>query len=214
MLAYRSGQPIAVTSWPLAACHVQQVCAMRAVGVGERKPLTLVISVVTTHTANRDSARELIRAALRGTLGILLDMSPPSVPLISEPAQPIRLALPYQQIGLSISHEPGFSLAAINLHGKIGIDVMRIDSSFDWQQVAQDYLGSTIYKRILSKSKSQRANAFAEEWTRYEASIKCLGLGITEWDSRLESALRQCAVNPLMLPDGMVGTIATLSTRP
>ncbi|MEB0165259.1 hypothetical protein QN360_20375, partial [Glaciimonas sp. CA11.2] len=179
MLAYQSGQPISVTPWPLAAPHIQQVRAMRAVGGGELKPLILAISIITPQTTNRDSARKLVRAALRETLGILLDMSPQSVPLISEPGHPIRLALPHQQIGLSITHEAGFSLAAINLYGKIGIDTMRTDSISDWQQVAQDYLGSTIYNRILSKPENQRAIAFAEQWTRYEASLKCLCLGIT-----------------------------------
>ena len=214
MQAYQSGRPIAVTPWPLAAPHIQQVRAMRAVDVGERKPLILVFSVVTPHTTTRDSARDLIRSALRDTLSILLGLSPQSVHLISEPGQPVRLALPQQRIGLSISHEPGFSLAAINLNGKIGIDMMRTARISDWQQVTQDYLGSTIYKSILNKPESQRENAFAEEWTSYEASLKCLGLGITEWNVRLDSTLGQCAVNPLILPNNIVGNIATLQAKP
>ncbi|QRX82745.1 4'-phosphopantetheinyl transferase superfamily protein [Glaciimonas sp. PAMC28666] len=180
---------------------------------GLKSPL-IVISVITPLTSIRDSARERIRIALREALGFLLNMSPLSVPLVTELGQPIRLALPALHLGLSLSHEPGLSVAAINLRGKVGIDLMRVNAIADWRQVAQDYLGHETVKRIADLPSSGQSHAFAQEWTRYEACLKCLDIGIREWDPSLDIEMRQCIVNPLILPNGMVGTVATLPAIP
>lgn len=217
MLESESRQLIAVIPWP------QTVPALlKIVNTGdndntqglEKTPPLFVISVITPLTSIRGGARKQIRMALREVLGILLEMHPASVPLITKPGHPICLPAPYSHIGLSISHEPGLSIAAINLHGKVGTDLMRTGEIADWKQVAQEYLGPESYGRIVGLPASCQLTAFAQEWTRYEASLKCLGIGIREWDLLLADELRQCIVNPLTLPNGMVGTIATLPATP
>ena len=210
MLESGSGQPVAAIPWPQAASYLQKIgITAGSDGLKMKSPL-IVISVITPLTSIRDSGREQIRIALSEALGFLLDMPPMSVPLITEPGQPVRLALPHLQLGLSFSHEPGLSVAAINLHGKVGIDLMRADGIADWRQVAHDYLGHESVKRIADLPANRQSDAFAQAWTRYEACLKCLDIGIREWDPSLDVKLRQCSVNPLILPDGMVGSIATL----
>ena len=200
-----TGAPdLTVLPWPESARFLRQTRNE------DETQTVIVISVETPLTTIRHIARQRIRSALSEALGILLAQPAQSVALISEPGQPIRLGLPKQQCGLSISHEPGLSVAAINLCGAIGIDLMRPGDVPDWQQVALDYLGPQICKRIREHPENRRAHAFAQEWTRYEACLKCLGLGIDEWHPALQSKLQRCNVTELALPDGIVGAVAAL----
>jgi 4'-phosphopantetheinyl transferase len=50
--------------------------------------------------------------------------------------------------------------------------------------------------------------AFAREWTRAEACLKCHGLPLQEWSDALERRLKDCHLFALELPDGFVGTLA------
>lgn len=199
-----NGPGLTVLPWPESAQFLQQTRST------DRTQSNIVVSVTTPLTTIRHIARERIRSALREALGILLDLPAQSVPLISAPGQACRIALPNQQSGLSISHQPGLSVAAINLRGAIGIDLMQPDAVPDWQQVAHDYLGPQVCKRILEHPENRQAHAFAQAWTRYEASLKCLGLGINEWHTALHNNLRRCSVTELALPNGSVGAVATL----
>lgn len=107
-------------------------------------------------------------------------------------------------IGISISHESGLSLAAINLRGAIGVDLMRVQDIADWEIVARDYLGPDAARVLNSIPATRRASAFATAWTAREASLKCLGLPLQEW-TPLGLPCRQ---QELLIPDGYAGSIA------
>ena len=158
----------------------------------------LVISVLTTPGDDRTQARKQVRQALREVLGMLL---PQPLELIDVVGQALRVK--DSSINLSISHAPGLSVAAINLYGAVGVDLMQFeeDADFlpDWQQVAHDYLGPDAASRITD------AYGFAQEWTRREAQLKCCGLGITEWEATQE--LRYGKTMLLTLPHGYVGSV-------
>jgi len=201
------GAGLTVLPWPESVPSLQKARIADLMG---SKQAVIVVSVTTPLTTIRHIARERIRCAISEALGILLDVAPQSITLISEPGQPVRIALPHHQIGLSISHQPGLSIAAINLRGAIGIDLMQPDVISDWEQIAHDYLGDQACKKILGHTVNQRAHAFAQEWTRYEASLKCLGLGIDEWYPALQRKLERCNVTELALANGFVGAVATL----
>lgn len=169
----------------------------------------LIIGLVTPQTANRSFARERVRIAVREALGILLECPPKAIELISQPGQPMRVELPGQRIGLSVSHEPGLTLAAICLRDRVGIDLVRIEHRADWEQVARDYLGAQARVRIALSSPKLRPYVFAREWTRLEACLKCHGLALTEWHPKLENDMMRCCMSGLNLPEGLVGTVAT-----
>ena len=167
-----------------------------------------VISVVTPDTTMRATGRNLIRTALREVLGKHLGQSPETVPLSSTTRQEPALTVQGYPFGLSVSHEAGLTLAAINRRGPIGIDVMRIQALPDWEPVAVNYLGHYAHQRILAMPALHRPLAFGREWTRVEASLKCLGLGLVEWTSSLNQQINRCETIELALPDGLTGTIA------
>jgi 4'-phosphopantetheinyl transferase len=170
------------------------------------------IRITTPNTELRHVARAHLRAALRELLAALLQQPAATLPLISQPGQALVLDLPGTPIGLSVSHAPGCSVAAVHRHGAVGVDVMRIaegaDWMPDWETVARDYLGPHAQGRIAHVTPDQRAGAFAWEWTALEARLKCLGMALTEWTPALEQRLATCTVTTLDVPPGLCGAVA------
>ncbi len=194
--------PLAVRGWPQEASAVWQ----------DLRSGLAVISVSTPDSPIRHVARERIRAALQDVLGIVLDRPAASVVLVSQPGQPLRVDLPGVRIGLSVSHVAGLSIAGLYIGGAVGVDLMRVprgdDWMPDWASVARDYLGPQALDRIASVPLQQRLHVFAKEWTRHEASLKCLDMALTEWTPALSRRLASCVVRPLLLPDDLIASIA------
>ena len=173
-------------------------------------PDLLVISVLTPDSPLRDTARAQLRRALCEVLSLQLGCPPESIVLKSVPGQALRVELPGhgQNIGLSASHEAGLSVAALRRSGPVGVDIMRITTAFDWQAVARDYLGPQDWRRIASHPEPEQPKAFAHEWTRLEAGLKCLGLALQEWSPALAQALESCHLRALELPADLCGAVA------
>lgn len=168
----------------------------------------LVIGTVTPQSPIRDIARQRVRDALREVLATLLGCDPSAVPLISRPGAPPRLDLLGSPMGLSVTHEPGLSLAAIHLHGPVGIDVMRVADFPDWEALARDYLGQAKAAVLANLPSAARAEALARAWTEHEAALKCQVRGLSEWDSEVAETLAGCRSFPLALPAGYAGHAA------
>lgn len=176
------------------------------------------IRVTTPNTEIRNEAREHLRAALRELLAALLQQPAVTLPLVSQPGQALVLDLPGRRIGLSVSHAPGLSVAAVHRHGAVGVDVMRIadgaDWMPDWETVARDYLGPQAQARIANVTTDQRPYAFAREWTALEACLKYLGMALTEWTPALEQHIAMCTVIRLIVPHGFCGALAIAQHHP
>jgi 4'-phosphopantetheinyl transferase len=169
---------------------------------------------------NRTCARAKIRLAVQQMLGALLGQSPGRIILTSIPGHAPAIVIasdgaPRQgrSIGLSISHEAGLSLAAINLHGQIGVDLMRVPQASgldDWDDLmllARDYLAPACAAALAGVAPELRREAFASAWTAHEASLKCRGLALAEWHpAPLMAALR---IATLDLPAPFIGSVAT-----
>lgn len=172
----------------------------------------IVIGIATVGSTIRTLARQQIRVALRQLLGELLGLSPDRIALQSEAGRPPRIAITdagaTRNVGCSISHEAGLSLAAINLHGAVGVDLMRVQQVPDWEMLARDYLGAAIAAVLAGTSPERRAQAFAKAWTEREASLKCQGLPLSEWTSSPPCQIVACRSVALALPQGLVGTLA------
>ncbi len=141
-------------------------------------------------------------------LAVAYACSPERLQLHSVPGQPLRVDIPGHRIGLSLSHEPGLSLAAIRDGGAVGVDLMRIDAALDWTPVALLYLGAEACTEIGRQPPGQQAGHFAQAWTALEARLKCRGAAITEWNRELEHLLAQAPLRMLGLPPGFAGSVA------
>jgi 4'-phosphopantetheinyl transferase len=163
---------------------------------------------------DRTVARARIRAALREALAAVAGVPAEKIMIQSEPGRAPAVSYSAtsrgQPPGIAISHDGPLSLAAINLHGAIGIDLMRVQAIPDWREVACDFLGPEVAARLAASEPALRAEAFARAWTAHEAGLKCLGLQLTEWSPRLQERLSGLRCRPLELPSGFVGTVACL----
>lgn len=170
-----------------------------------------VIGVAAPDSPLRQTARAQLRGALCDTLGKLLERPAASIPLRSQPGLPLALDLPDIRIGLSLSHAEGLSVAALHRGGAVGVDVMRVSPDVlpDWAAVARDYLGPPTCDQLAAVASAQRALAFAQAWTCWEAGLKCLGLALTEWTPGLAQRLALCRITPLALPAPYCGALAT-----
>ncbi|MYM66802.1 4'-phosphopantetheinyl transferase superfamily protein [Pseudoduganella sp. FT55W] len=145
----------------------------------------LIRTTVRSPDAQRDAARRQIRLAAREALAAVLRRPIADVSITSMPGAPPRILLagPESLIGCSFSHDGDYALAAFNLQGPIGADLMHVQDIPDWQAVARDYLGPAVTAALLAAP--DRPHAFTQAWTQREAALKCHAQQISEWQSDL-----------------------------
>jgi 4'-phosphopantetheinyl transferase len=143
------------------------------------------ILIHTTAEQQRDAARRKIRLVARETLAAVLHRPTNDISITSAPGTPplILLAGFTSHIGCSFSHDGDYALAAFNLQGPIGADLMHVQDVPDWQTVARDYLGPTVTAAL--QTTSDRPHAFTQAWTQREAALKCHAQQISEWQADL-----------------------------
>jgi 4'-phosphopantetheinyl transferase len=172
---------------------------------------------------HRDTARRAIRQALTEALAglyglaagdIMIQISPGVPPAVSFPVgwalEPTALGhAAAAPPGISITHEGPLSLAAIHLHGPVGIDIAQVQDIPDWRALARDYLGPRGLAALDSTPAPQRPRALAQAWAGHEASLKAAGRQLSEWDDELQ--VGYC--HPLSVPEGYAGAVA-IPARP
>ncbi|WP_032703375.1 4'-phosphopantetheinyl transferase family protein [Pseudomonas syringae] len=166
----------------------------------------LLVSCVTRPGCARDEARNRIRTCVRTAVEQWLELPSDAITFISAPGIAPRLLIDgLPEPGFSISHEAGCSLAAINLHGAVGVDLMQVQAVPDWHAVAQDYLGAEVVSVLSGMPESVRTIAFAKAWCRREAFLKLHGLALEEWTA--VGGLQGVGVE-VELGEGMAGVVA------
>lgn len=165
---------LAVHFWPGPAPAPQDGLFAILISTADAAPGT------SPPAAQRDAARRAIRLAAREALAEVLGVPAADIAIDSTPGTPPRIVLAgfASRIGCSFSHDVNYTLAAFNLQGPIGADLMQVQDIPDWQAVARDYLGpkaSTLDTPI----------AFTQAWTQREAALKCHAQQISEWQADL-----------------------------
>ena len=171
----------------------------------------IVIAVRTLPTTIRFQARKLIRIAIKQVLAKKLNCQYAEIELISQLGQSLKILQPRQNIGLSISHESGLSLAAININGNVGVDLIdmkTIPNKSETEMLAIEYLGTEIAQHLSNLPHVEQKFAFAQVWTEFEARLKCQNKDLTEWTASSALQLNTLSTQSLILPDDYVGTIA------
>jgi 4'-phosphopantetheinyl transferase len=159
----------------------------------------------------RPARREAIRAAIVDALVQLSGLPPQRIVLHAEPGEAPWALLDapagQRRAWLAISHDGELSVAAISLHGAVGIDVTQVMDIPDWQPVARDYLGPDVAAALAALPAPARVHAFARAWTEREARLKCLGRELSEWSADGDRDVAPAAACPV-LPEGYVGALA------
>lgn len=183
----------------------EEIVAHPAPGVEIR-----LAALATPTTPRREQARRQCRERLRQMLAARLGSPPEGIALIGGAGAPPRVG-GHPEIGLSISHENGLSLVAVNFSGAVGVDLLRladVQAADELAALGRDYLGPAAAAALAALPDDERRPAFARAWTRHEARLKSTGRGLTEWHPALAAALAACPVWTLSLPNGHVGALA------
>jgi 4'-phosphopantetheinyl transferase len=116
------------------------------------------------------------RWALRGVLGRYLRQDPAAIGLDSTKRGKPRLA--DGGIEFNLSHSGGLALIAVANEREVGVDVERIEPARDVLALAERALPPEIAAAVHAAPANERTAAFYPAWTRHEARLKCLGVGL------------------------------------
>ena len=165
-----------------------------------------VLAIGIVPPPSRMEARARLRQAVCEAAAQWLELDIETISVESTPGAPPRLLFRGGVAGLSFSHDEGISLAAVHLHGAVGIDVMRVQDIPDWFILARDYLGPQVAEALSACPADQRPLALAQAWTAREAALKCAGRQLAEWD---DVALN-CHLQAVETPQNFVAMLATI----
>jgi 4'-phosphopantetheinyl transferase len=145
------------------------------------------------------------RALLRAILSRLLGLPPQSLvyqtgpygkpalftPPALYPAKPSGLqegetagvsagtCLKPSDLRFSLSHSDGLVLVAVSIGRELGVDLEQIRRDFDYSQVAQQFYSPAEQAMLRSLPADDQPWGFYNAWTRKEAYIKAIGLGLS-----------------------------------
>jgi 4'-phosphopantetheinyl transferase len=130
----------------------------------------------------RDRRRFIVgRGILRMILGHYVGLAPKTLVFRYGPNGKPALA-PTQAgarpIYFNVAHSEGLVLLAFTRVGEVGIDLERIRHLPEWEQIAASSFSPREIARIYAAPAEQRVAEFFRAWTRQEAVLKALGVGL------------------------------------
>ena len=148
--------------------------------------LALLLSTEEQETAGRfwkgSDARRFTDAHgyLRLLLSRRLGVAPEDLEFAPGPAGKPRLVGcgSDNDLRFNLSHSGDVLLVALARGREVGIDVERIDTCFDWDQLARTYFSTGERAAVARQTGRARMLSCFEIWTRKEALLKAIGSGI------------------------------------
>lgn len=120
----------------------------------------------------------MARGALRQILAKYLALAPGKIRFIENNKGKIYLE-DYPQLQFNVTHSQDLALYAVNIENEIGIDLEWINPNLAVQPLLERFFSATEQQSVLGLPISQQVTAFYQLWTRKEASLKALGLGLS-----------------------------------
>jgi 4'-phosphopantetheinyl transferase len=117
------------------------------------------------------------RWALREILSRYLKEQPETIQLRFGRRGKPALAKP-TRLRFNLSHSDGLALVALTEACEVGIDVESIDRRRDSLRLAELALDEDGAALVRGATPDLRDAVFCQEWTRREATVKCLGSGL------------------------------------
>ena len=166
------------------------------------------------------------RGALRSILAQYLAMRPHEIEFRTGRFGKPRLPQADKQLSFSASHSRDVALVAIASEGHLGVDIERVEELPDRHDIGRCFFTAREQSEIEQGSEDERTRSFYRCWTRKEAFIKALGVGLQypldRFDvpaapladdafvavhDRAQSATGAWAVRDLEAPQGYVAAI-------
>jgi 4'-phosphopantetheinyl transferase len=112
----------------------------------------------------------------------------------------------------NVSHSAGLAVYAITRDREIGVDVEEIRTAIAQEQIAERFFCSNEVCSIRTAPAEEQALAFFRCWTRKEAYIKALGVGLSIPLSSFDVSsgiIGRWSIRSLDLPSPYVGAVCT-----
>jgi 4'-phosphopantetheinyl transferase len=123
------------------------------------------------------------RAQLRIVLGRYLDLPPAAVPITYEPSgKPILKANGAATLHFNVSHSETLAVFAVTRRGRIGVDIERHKNIPNAGLLVERFFSPYDCDRFKQVPEPERLDAFFRAWTRKEAVLKAIGLGVQRLD--------------------------------
>lgn len=121
------------------------------------------------------------RACLRSLLGSYLGVEAAEVRFnYSEYGKPsLDEAINAQELSFNLAHSGSLALYALTLKRQIGVDLEHVRAGFATDEIARRYFSASEIDRLSQLPPALRHQAFFNCWTRKEAFIKAIGLGLS-----------------------------------
>jgi 4'-phosphopantetheinyl transferase len=165
---------------------------------------------------------------LRMLLGSYLGMDPRRLQFVTNSYGKPSLRETGLHLRFNMTHSDDLTLIAICLQSEIGIDVESVRLVEEWQDIAKSHFTDDEYHSLLAAPVELQRDAFFRCWTRKEAVIKAIGMGLsmplssftvsTEQEAALlhcswnETAASQWTLEHLEPAPGYVGALAIEGT--
>ncbi len=120
------------------------------------------------------------RTILRRLLGRYLGRNPASLAFAyGRHGKPRLVSAPHRAaIFFNVTHADGLALFAITRSDEVGIDVERVREIPEWERISAACFDPREHVRLRRVPSAHRREAFFRAWTRQEAVLKALGLGL------------------------------------
>jgi 4'-phosphopantetheinyl transferase len=89
-----------------------------------------------------------------------------------------RLAAEPERLAFNLSHSGHLALVAVARDRDVGVDVERVRPERDLLALAERVLAPEEAAAVRAAAEPERTRLFYELWTRHEARLKCLGVGL------------------------------------
>ena len=119
------------------------------------------------------------RGALRCILASYCQSPPKSLVLQAEPKGKPKLVWPATNVCFNLSHSGGLALLAITVDQRIGVDLEIVNPSIEVADLSRRFFAPAEARQILVLPAEELAVAFFRCWTRKEALLKAIGLGLS-----------------------------------
>ncbi|MGQ0541500.1 MAG: 4'-phosphopantetheinyl transferase family protein [Blastocatellia bacterium] len=143
------------------------------------------------------------RGFLRNVLAVYLGLSAGEIQFsYSRFGKPSLIRVAQQPpLHFNLSHSNGMALLAVSATNEIGIDIEFVDQGFDWRRIADNYFSAQELSEMNSISEKKQTEAFFTGWTRKEALIKALGMGLSYPLNQFEASMTATDIRQVMLDD-------------
>jgi 4'-phosphopantetheinyl transferase len=115
---------------------------------------------------------------LRRVLALYLHEAPEELGLARDERGKPRLAAEPERLAFNLSHSGELTLVAVSCGRDVGVDVERLKPERDLVALAERALGPEDAAAVRGAGGDERTRLFYELWTRHEARLKCLGVGL------------------------------------